>query len=180
MVIWKVKSIIILISGTLVMKSHHFNGAIEWTGNLGSGTSAYDQYGRNFEVLTPGKFPIKGSADPAFRGDAERINPEDFFLNALSSCHMLWYFHLCADAGVVVTDYRDEYSGVLEIGEGGIGRMTTVTLRPLATIDMENSVSNALELAIELHHKAHEKCFIANSVNTIVKCEPTAVAFFRK
>ena len=157
------------------MKSHQFNGSLEWSGNLGSGTSAYDQYGRNFEVNTPGKFPIQGSADPAFRGDAERINPEDFFLNALSSCHMLWYFHLCADAGVIVVDYRDEYAGVLEIGEGGVGRMTSVVLHPHVTIDAQASVANALDLAIELHPKAHEKCFIANSVTTAVSCEPTVV-----
>ncbi len=157
------------------MKSHQFNGSLEWSGNLGSGTSAYDQYGRNFEVNTPGKFPIQGSADPAFRGDAERINPEDFFLNALSSCHMLWYFHLCADAGVIVVDYRDEYAGFLEIGEGGVGRMTSVVLHPHVTIDAQASVANALDLAIELHHKAHEKCFIANSVTTAVSCEPTVV-----
>jgi organic hydroperoxide reductase OsmC/OhrA len=155
------------------MKTHHFSGALEWSGNLGTGTSAYDQYGRNFEVTTPGKFPIQGSADPAFRGDGQRINPEDFFLNALSSCHMLWYFHLCADAGVVVTTYRDDYSGELEISQGGVGRMTTVTLKPHVTLDVANSVENALELAISLHHKAHEKCFIANSVNTTVLCEPT-------
>ena len=157
------------------MKSHQFNGSLEWSGNLGSGTSAYDQYGRNFEVNTPGKFPIQGSADPAFRGDAERINPEDFFLNALSSCHMLWYFHLCADAGVIVVDYRDEYAGFLEIGEGGLGRMTSVVLHPHVTIDAQASVANALDLAIELHRKAHEKCFIANSVTTAVSCEPTVV-----
>ena len=157
------------------MKSHQFNGSLEWSGNLGSGTSAYDQYGRNFEVNTPGKFPIQGSADPAFRGDAERINPEDFFLNALSSCHMLWYFHLCADAGVIVVDYRDEYAGFLEIGEGGVGRMTSVVLHPHVTIDAQASVANALDLAIELHRKAHEKCFIASSVTTAVSCEPTVV-----
>lgn len=157
------------------MKSHQFKGSLEWSGNLGTGTSAYDQYGRNFEVNTLGKFPIHGSADPAFRGDAERINPEDFFLNALSSCHMLWYFHLCADAGVVVVAYRDEYEGMLEIGEGGIGRMTSVVLRPIVTIDAQASVANATDLAKRLHHKAHEKCFIANSVTTEVACEPTVV-----
>lgn len=157
------------------MKSHQFKGSLEWSGNLGTGTSAYDQYGRNFEVNTPGKFPIHGSADPAFRGDAERINPEDLFLNALSSCHMLWYFHLCADAGVVVVAYRDEYEGMLEIGEDGIGRMTSVVLRPIVTIDAQASVANATDLAKQLHHKAHEKCFIANSVTTEVACEPTVV-----
>lgn len=154
-----------------VMATHQFEGSLEWKGNLGTGTSAYDQYGRNFEVDTVGKFPIAGSADPAFRGDGQRINPEDFFMNALSSCHMLWYFHLCADAGVVVMAYRDNYSGILEIAEG-VGRMTRVQLRPHVTIDASKSVANAQQLALDLHHKAHEKCFIANSVTTEVFCEP--------
>jgi len=154
-----------------IMAIHQFEGSLEWSGNLGTGTSAYDQYGRNFEVDTAGKFPIAGSADPAFRGDGQRINPEDFFMNALSSCHMLWYFHLCADAGVVVTHYRDNYSGMLEIVDG-IGRMTKVQLRPNIIIDVEKSVANAQQLAMDLHHKAHEKCFIANSVTTEVSCEP--------
>ena len=154
------------------MKSHSFKGSLVWTGNLGTGTSAYDQYGRNFEVNTAGKHPILGSADPAFRGDGERINPEDFFMNALSSCHMLWYFHLCADAGIVVTDYIDNYSGTLEIIDGGIGRMTVVELHPMVTIDIAKSIPNAEQLAIDLHQKAHEKCFIANSVTTEVRCYP--------
>lgn len=154
------------------MAIHRFEGSLVWSGNLGTGTSAYDQYGRNFDVNSAGKHPISGSADPAFRGDGQRINPEDFFMNALSSCHMLWYFHLCADAGVVVTHYRDNYSGTLEIADG-VGRMTQVTLRPHITIDAEKSVQNAQQLALHLHHKAHEKCFIANSVTTEVSCIPT-------
>ncbi len=159
------------------MKTHQFTGSLEWSGNLGTGTSAYDQYGRNFEVNTTGKHPIAGSADPAFRGEAERINPEDFFMNALSSCHMLWYFHLCADAGVVVTHYHDNYSGVLEIAEGGIGKMTLVELHPVVTIDAEKSIPDAFQMAIDLHKKAHEKCFIANSVTTEVRCYPVVNKF---
>ncbi|MEY3965778.1 MAG: hypothetical protein RL263_947 [Bacteroidota bacterium] len=154
------------------MKTHSFKGSIIWTGNLGFGTCAYDQYGRNFEVNTPNKFPILGSADSAFRGDDERSNPEDFFMNALSSCHMLWYFHLCADRGIVVTEYSDNFEGTLEIGENGIGRMSQVILKPQVKIERNLSVDNALEIAEKLHAEAHKYCFMANSVNTEVLCHP--------
>ena len=154
------------------MISHTFNGSISWTGNLGTGTSAYDQYGRNFDVNTPNKFPILGSAGSAFRGDDQRSNPEDLFMNALSSCHMLWYFHLCADRGIVVTDYSDNFHGTLEIGENGIGRMTQVILNPHVKINRASSVDNALEIAEQLHSEAHKFCFMANSVNTEIICQP--------
>jgi organic hydroperoxide reductase OsmC/OhrA len=155
------------------MKTHNFKGSLVWTGNLGSGTSAYDQYGRDFEVNTEGKHLIYGSADSAFRGNDQRINPEDFLMNALSSCHMLWYFHLCADNGIVVVDYTDNYTGVLSIDDEGLGRMSGVTLNPVVKIDKSKSIPDAQKRAIELHHAAHEKCFIANSVNTRVYCNPT-------
>lgn len=155
------------------MKTHNFKGSLVWTGNLGSGTSAYDQYGRDFEVNTEGKHLIYGSADSAFRGNDQRINPEDFLMNALSSCHMLWYFHLCADNGIVVVDYTDNYTGVLSIDDEGLGRMSGVTLNPVVKIDKSKSISDAYNKAVELHHLAHQKCFIANSVNTQVYCNPT-------
>ena len=155
------------------MKTHTFKGSIVWTGNFGTGTSAYDQYGRDFEVNTEGKNLILGSADSAFRGNDQRINPEDFLMNALSSCHMLWYFHLCADNGIIVTDYKDSFSGVLTIDDSGLGKMTKVILNPVVKIDKSKSVEDSEKLAIELHHVAHQKCFIANSVNTEVECNPT-------
>ncbi len=146
------------------MSIHHFKGHIEWTGNNGNGTTAYDAYSRDHLIKSPGKIEILGSADPAFLGDGTRINPEDSLLNALSACHMLWYFHLCADAGVNVIEYTDSYSGTLTI-ENGSGKITEVTLNPIVTISSESDEA----LALELHHKANEKCFIANSVNFPVK-----------
>ena len=156
-------------------KEHHYKTTITWTGNLGEGTVYARYYSRDHTLSVNNKEDILCSSDTPFRGDGTKHNPEDFFLSALSSCHMLWYFHLCADAGVIVVDYRDEYAGFLEIGEGGVGRMTSVVLHPHVTIDAQASVANALDLAIELHRKAHEKCFIANSVTTAVSCEPTVV-----
>ena len=139
-----------------------------WTGNTGQGTSAYAAYSRNHEVGAPGKIgPIWGSSDPAFRGDPARYNPEELLLAALSACHMLATLHLCADAGIVVTDYIDRAEGQMKENADGSGEFTRVVLRPRLTI---SDPGRAPELA-EIHHRAHELCFIARSVNFEVACE---------
>ena len=149
-------------------KKHHYHATITWTGNRGSGTSSYRAYGRDHEISAPGKPVIMASSDPAFHGDPARYNPEDLLVASLSECHMLWYLHLCAVNKVVVVDYRDEASGTMEETAGGGGRFTEVTLRPVITVTAESDVA----VAKHLHHEAHEKCFIANSVNFPVRCDP--------
>ena len=149
-------------------KQHHYTAAVRWTGNLGTGTSGYKNYGRDHEISAPGKPIIFGSSDPAFRGDVSRYNPEDLLVASLSTCHMLWYLHLCAVNKVVVIDYQDNATGTMEEAADGGGRFIEVTLQPLVTVSAESD----LETAKRLHHEAHEKCFIANSVNFPVKCEP--------
>ncbi len=134
-------------------------------------TRDYRSYSRDHVVELEGKPPIAGSADPAFRGDAARHNPEDLLVASLSTCHMLWYLHLCAVGGVVVVDYYDEAVGVMEETADGGGRFVEVVLRPTATI----TASSPNDKALELHHPAHEKCFIASSVNFPVRCEPNVV-----
>ena len=149
-------------------KEHHYQSAVRWTGNLGTGTSAYRAYGRNHEISNPGKPPISASSDPAFRGDATRYNPEELLVASLSTCHMLWYLHLCADNHVVVLEYEDDAVGTMEETADGGGRFLGVTLQPRITITPESD----MDTAKRLHHDAHEKCFIANSVNFPVGCEP--------
>ena len=140
---------------------HHYKSTTKWTGNTGSGTSNYRNYERSYSILMEGKTEILGSSDPAFRGDTTKHNPEDLLLASLSSCHMLWYLHLCAEAGVIVTAYEDEATGVmLEIANGG-GHFTKITLNPHVTV----SQNTMIEKANSLHKKANELCFIANSVN---------------
>ena len=151
------------------MPQHIFKGSQEWTGNLGTGTNQYEAYSRNFEITTAEKHKILGSADPQFRGEAARINPEDFLLNALSTCHMLWYFHLCADHGIVVISYKDSFEGEMEYGPNTNGGFISATLNPTVEITSESNQ----QLAIDLHHEAHKKCFIANSVNFPILCNPT-------
>jgi organic hydroperoxide reductase OsmC/OhrA len=149
-------------------REHLFSCTLEWTGNRGRGTADYRAYGRDHLIQGAGKPPLLGSSAPAFRGDADRYNPEDLLVAALASCHMLWYLHLAADSGVVVTAYSDAADGVMAIESDGGGRFTRVTLRPRVTITRDGD----RDKAITAHHLAHEKCFIARSVNFPVQVEP--------
>ena len=148
-------------------KEHHYAVEIEWTGNRGQGTIHAAEYDRNHILRAAGKPDLACSSDTAFRGDGSRYNPEDMLVASLSSCHMLWYLHLCADAGVVVTAYTDKPTGImLETASGG--HFTEVTLHPeitLANPEMKDK-------AIALHEEAHKRCFIANSVNFPVRHQP--------
>lgn len=109
------------------------------------------------------------SSDPQFRGDAQRHNPEEMFVSALSSCHMLWYLHLCADNHILVTAYEDEAIGTMALNPDGSGQFTTITLNPIVTV----KDATMIEKAIELHHEAHQNCFLANSVNFPVTHRPS-------
>jgi organic hydroperoxide reductase OsmC/OhrA len=146
---------------------HHYTTSIRWTGNTGQGTSGYKTYERAYEIHVSGKPTIPGSSDPAFRGDPARYNPEEMFVAALSSCHMLWYLHLCADAGVLVTAYEDQAEGTMDESATGTGRFIKVTLKPRVRVTQ----ASAVERANALHDRAHELCFIANSVNFPVEHE---------
>lgn len=160
-------------NSTAMGRIHEYNVGVEWTGNSGSGTSDAGAYARSHTITSEGKEPMYCSSDPAFRGDRTKYNPEEFLLAALSSCHMLWYLHLCADAGIVVTAYVDSPRGTMkEETPGDKGRFTEVVLCPkitLADISQEGA-------ALELHEKAHHKCFIANSCNFPVLHEPVFLA----
>ena len=149
-------------------KTHNFNAQIKWTGNTGNGTSNASAYKRNHTIHIKDKVDISGCSASAFRGDDTKHNPEDLFISALSTCHMLWYLHICADNGIVITDYTDNVSGTMIEVPGGGGHFTEVTLYPLVTI----TDGSKLDLANSLHKKAAEKCFIANSCNFPVRHVP--------
>jgi organic hydroperoxide reductase OsmC/OhrA len=152
-------------------KLHHYYTAVKWTGNTGFGTSDYRNYERSHSIMVTDKEEILGSSDPAFRGDKTKHNPEELLLASLSSCHMLWYLHLCAEAGVVVVDYIDHATGVMIETANGGGYFKEVTLQPCVTVSDETM----MEKANELHKKANEFCFIANSVNFPVLHKPTCL-----
>jgi len=147
-------------------REHTYGVVVRWTGNRGSGTSGYTAYGRDHEIEREGKLPIHGSSDPAFRGAADRWNPEELLVASLCACHQLWYLHLCSAAGVVVTAYEDLAEGTLRETRGE-GRFIAVVLRPRVTVSPQSDVGRALAL----HEEAHAKCFIANSVNFPVTFE---------
>lgn len=152
-----------------MQKQHHYNTVIKWTGNRGAGTAGYRSYDRSHILSISTKADIACSSDPAFLGDSTKHNPEELLLASLSSCHMLWYLHLCSDAGVIVTAYTDQAKGIMEETADGGGRFISVTLFPQVAV----SDASMINLANELHRKAHAMCFIANSVNFPVLHEPT-------
>lgn len=149
---------------------HRYRANVEWTGNRGTGTDGYRNYGREHVIRMEGKPDIAGSSDPAFRGDAARHNPEDMLVAALSTCHMLAYLHVATLAGVVVTAYTDAAEGTM-VTEGNGGHFTEVVLHPVVTITATSDPAKA-EAA---HDGAHHACFIAASVNFPVRCEPRIV-----
>ena len=150
-------------------REHHYALSMRWTGNNGTGTSSYREYSRNHEISGEGKGqPIPGSSDPAFRGDRARYNPEELLVAALSTCHMLWLLHLCADAGVVITEYEDRPEGTMRENPDGSGEFTRVVLRPRVTL-ADPLRAGELE---QLHHRAHELCYISRSVNFPVEVQP--------
>ena len=149
---------------------HHYAIRVRWQGNRGTGTSGYRDYGREHTVSANGKPSIEGSADRTFHGDADRWNPEELLLAALSQCHMLSFLHVAVSHGIVVTDYTDEPVGTMVQTAGGSGHFSSVILRPVVTV----ASAADLETAAAYHHEASSKCFIANSVNFPVTHEPTA------
>ena len=150
--------------------THEYTLHLRWTGNTGTGTRDYRSYERAHELQGPGKPVIPASSDPSFRGDASRYNPEELLVASLSSCHMLWFLHLASDAGIVVTDYRDDPVGVMRENPDGSGEFVDVLLRPIVSVD--EGTDKAASLAHALHERAHALCFIARSVNFPVRCEP--------
>jgi len=151
------------------VKQHTYQVQVDWTGNNGDGTKSYTSYRRDHTIVAEGKSPIPGSSDPGFRGDRNRYNPEELLVASLSACHMLWYLHLCADAGIVVTEYHDDATGAMAETDDGGGHFTQVSLRPVVKVAGQVDP----ELARRLHERAHHLCFIANSVNFPVLCEPS-------
>jgi organic hydroperoxide reductase OsmC/OhrA len=147
---------------------HRYEVRVEWTGNQGEGTSGYRAYARDHEVTADSRPPLKGSSDRAFRGNAQRWDPERLLVAALSQCHMLSYLHLSAEAGVVVVAYVDHAEGEMQQTPDGGGHFTEVMLRPRVTV----SEGSMTEAARKLHDRAHKLCFIANSVNFPVLHEP--------
>src|SRR5438105_1880754 len=148
--------------------THDYKARLLWDGNLGTGTTTYTGYGRKYRLQIDGKPELTGSADPMFRGDANVYNPEDLFVAALSSCHLLSYLALCARTKINVVAYEDNASGILLLRPDCGGIFESVTLIPVVTLAPGSDEKRAMEL----HETAHDPCFIAASVKVPVLHEP--------
>jgi organic hydroperoxide reductase OsmC/OhrA len=149
-------------------KEHLYKLTTTWKGNKGTGTSNVKTYDRSHTVTIGNKPELHLTTDNAFYGDRSKLNPEDLLVAAISSCHMLSYLYLCAMEGVVVTAYEDNATGTMIENEAGGGSFKEVTLNPKVTVAEQSMVDKAMEL----HHSAHEICYIANSVNFEVNNNP--------
>jgi organic hydroperoxide reductase OsmC/OhrA len=151
---------------------HEYTARLIWNDSTGGGTIDYASYSRQYHVLVAGKPDLVGSADAAFRGEADKHNPEDLFLAAISSCHMLSYLALCARKGVRVLAYEDEVHGRLKLSADGGGKFEEVTLHPRVKISDDAHV----DVAMQLHDTAHKLCFIAQSCSVPIRHEPSVRA----
>jgi organic hydroperoxide reductase OsmC/OhrA len=132
----------------------------------GDAPFTYNEYPRNHAlVFKNGQETMIASSSPAYKGDAAKADPEDMLVAALSSCHMLSFLAIASKKKLTVQSYQDDAVGFLE-DDGGKLWMARVILRPKVTIDAD------AETQAQLHHLAHEACFIANSVKTDIKVEP--------
>lgn len=126
----------------------------------------YESYPREHEIaFKDGQDKLTASSSPAYRGDGKHADPEDLLVAALSSCHMLSFLAICTKKKITVQSYEDDAVGFLENDNGKLW-VARVTLRPKV-------VSSADEQTLaQIHHLAHQACFIANSVKTQVTVEP--------
>ena len=147
-------------------KEHKFKASLVWTGAAAGPTETYQSYSREWTFTQEGKDDLAGTAAVPFRGVPELRNPEDLLLASVSACHCLSYLAEAALAGITVVDYNDECEALMTVKDGKM-RITEIILRPLVTIS-----KGTIEAADALHDKAHDVCFIANSVNFEILVEP--------
>jgi organic hydroperoxide reductase OsmC/OhrA len=143
---------------------HLFKATINWTSNQNQEQSGRRFYSKSHQIKVEGKSVLNVSAAKAFKGDPELYNPEDLLLSSLVSCHMMSYLYVCSQNGIEVLEYSDNAEAILEVAADGSGRFTEVRLYPKVTI----ANADKIEEALELHTKANQLCFIANSCNFTV------------
>ena len=146
------------------MSQHH--ATIEW--HRGDVDFTYEAYSRDHGWIFPGGIEIAASAAPAFKGSPDRLDPEEAFVAAIASCHMLTFLALAARKAIVVERYQDQAVGLLEKNDDGRLAITQVTLHP--DISFEGPPPTAEDLT-RLHQQSHHGCFIANSVRTSITVE---------
>lgn len=128
-----------------------------------------ETYSRDHEAVYSDTTRVEASAAPEFMGNAELADPEQLLVNALASCHLLYFLAICEGSGYEVAEYSDEATGLVEkLPQGGFG-VSHNKLRPRATFNGEKQPdAKALQ---RLHDRAHKGCFIANSITSSVQIE---------
>ena len=153
-----------------------YTAVITWARNGAAFTD--NRYSRGHRWSFDGGIEVPASASPHVvplpLSVAAAVDPEEAFVAALASCHMLWFLSIAAKRGFVVESYRDEAAGVMAKNAAGRLAMTHVTLHPAVTFSGQLRPTAAQHQ--EMHHEAHEQCFIANSVTTDVRCEPVDIS----
>lgn len=146
-----------------------YTAGVEWTAGDGPGTTSYTAYSRDHRVHVEGKAVIDASAEPASRGDAHRVNPEELFVAAIAQCHMLWFLHMAATDGVVVVAYTDRAVGTVRMESAASGQFVDVVLHP--RVELAGAPAND-ELLARLHRDAQDRCLVGRSVNFPVYIRP--------
>jgi peroxiredoxin-like protein len=145
---------------------HHFTAQLAWQGSTAAGYRAYD---RNHRVRTPpARAELEVSAAPAFLGDEALTNPEQLVLAAASSCQLLSFLAVAAQAGIEVLEYTDDAEAVMPVTRGPM-RIARIVLRPTVVV-AAGTDAEAVRKAVD---EGHQQCFIANSLNTEVVVEVT-------
>ena len=147
---------------------HQYKLTAVWHGNKGEGTKNIRVYDRSHTISIDGKPTLQLTTDNLAVGDPSKLNPEDLLVSAIASCHMLSYLYVCALEGIIITSYIDYATGIMIEKESGGGSFKEVTLHPICEVADESLITKA----IELNNIANEICYIANSVNFEVKCNP--------
>lgn len=138
---------------------HLFKAVAKWTSNQEDSTKRF--YSKSHKIIIEGKPVLHVSAAKAFKGNPELYNPEDLLLSSLVSCHMMSYLYVCSQNEIEVLEYSDNAEATLEVSPDGSGRFIEVILNPKVTIANPDKI----QMALDLHQKANQLCFIANSCN---------------
>ncbi len=154
------------------MGKHEYAATVAWQ-RAADAKFTDNRYSRAHQWRFDGGTVVPASSSPAVvplpMSDAAAVDPEEAFVASLSSCHMLWFLDLARHAGHVVTAYEDEADGSLDKCADGKVRITRVTLRPRISFAGPQPDAAAMDA---LHHEAHDRCFIANSITAEVSVEP--------
>ena len=152
-------------------KEHHYKLKVNWYGATDAGNENLRTYDRSHSVSLEGKPELHLTTDDGTVGDQSKLNPEELLVSAVASCHMLSFLYLCSRKKIVITSYEDNATGLLIERSKGKSGIEEVVLNPVFTV-ADDSMK---EKAVEMHHTAHDFCYIANSVNFEIKCNPVCL-----